>query len=121
MADIDFIRLCRRANLPPPRQQSIRVVDGRRRNLDAEWLRADGTRVVAEVDGAQHLTPEHWLDDMDRQNEIMLDGTVVAAPYPGRCASTLLGASGILPGPWTCHPRSCQWIRATRDAKPLTR
>jgi len=83
LADIDFIRLCRRANLPPPRQQSIRVVDGRRRYLDAEWLRADGTRVVAEVDGAQHLTPEHWLDDMDRQNEIMLDGTVVAAPYPG--------------------------------------
>lgn len=77
LAEIDFIRLCRRADLPPPRQQSIRVVGGRRRYLDAEWVRADGTRVVAEVDGAQHLSPDQWLDDMDRQNEIMLDSTIM--------------------------------------------
>lgn len=77
LAEIDFIRLCRQADLPAPRQQVIRLVGGRRRYLDAEWLRADGVRVVAEVDGGQHRELVHWQADMDRQNEITLDGSVV--------------------------------------------
>lgn len=77
LAEIDFIRVCRRANLPEPERQAVRVVGGRRRYLDAEWLRSDGVRVVAEVDGGQHRETTTWRADMDRQNEITLDGSIV--------------------------------------------
>lgn len=78
LSEIDFVRLCRRFRLPPPRQQVIRVeFDGRRRFLDAEWTRGDGQTVAAEVDGAVHLSPRRWWDDQARQNELVLAGTVV--------------------------------------------
>lgn len=77
LSEIDFARLCRRHRLPPPRRQAVRVEpDGRRRYLDAEWRRADGRRVVAEVDGAVHLSPRRWWDDQLRQNEVVLDGSI---------------------------------------------
>jgi len=78
LSEIDLVRLCRRAGLPPPKQQAIRVEsDGRRRYLDAEWRLPDGRIVVAEVDGAVHLAPRRWFDDQLRQNEIVLGGAVV--------------------------------------------
>ena len=53
MSEIDFVRLCRHAGLPAPTRQAVRVEPGgRRRYLDAEWVRSDGRRVVVEVDGA---------------------------------------------------------------------
>jgi hypothetical protein len=78
LSEIDFVRLCRRNGLPRPQQQVVRTEpDGRRRYLDAEWLRGDGRRVVVEVDGALHLAPRRWFDDQLRQNELMLDGALV--------------------------------------------
>ena len=78
LSEIDFARLCRRHGLPEPRRQSVRVdAAGRRRYLDAEWVRADGRRVVAEVDGAVHLVPRRYWDDMERANELVLDGRLV--------------------------------------------
>jgi len=78
LSEIDFARLCRRAGLPEPERQAVRVApSGRRRYLDAEWLRTDGIRVVAEVDGAVHLLPRAYWDDMSRANELVLDGRVV--------------------------------------------
>ena len=78
LSEIDFVRLCRRHRLPAPRQQSIRMDrSGRRRYLDAEWILADGRRVVAEVDGAVHLAPRRWFDDQHRQNELTLSGSTV--------------------------------------------
>ena len=82
LSEIDFVRLCRRNGLPRPTQQVVRVEpDGRRRYLDAEWLLADGRRVVVEVDGAVHLAPRTWFDDQLRQNEVSLSGAVVLR-YP---------------------------------------
>lgn len=82
LSEIDFVRLCRRNGLPPPRQQAVRVErNGRRRYLDAEWLRFDGRRLVCEIDGALHLTPRRWFDDQLRQNEIVLSGSLVLR-YP---------------------------------------
>lgn len=103
LSEIDFIRLCRRFGLPPPHQQVLRVEpSGRRRYLDAEWVRADGRRVVAEVDGAVHLLPRRYWDDMDRGNELTLDGRVVLrfATYalraePERVAEQLSRALGL--------------------------
>ncbi len=73
MSEIDFVRVCRRAGLPAPTRQAVRVEPGgRRRYLDAEWTRADGRRVVVEVDGALHLSPRRWWDDQLRQNELVI-------------------------------------------------
>lgn len=78
LSEIDFVRLCRRNHLPTPQQQRLRVDSGgRRRYLDASWLRADGRLVVVEVDGALHLSPRRWWDDQLRQNELMLADALV--------------------------------------------
>ena len=78
LSEIDFSRLCRRFGLPEPVRQAVRQEpSGRRRYLDAEWRRADGKRVVAEVDGALHLAARRWWDDQLRQNELAIAGDVV--------------------------------------------
>jgi len=78
MNEIDFGRLCRRVGLPEPVRQAVRVEpSGRRRYLDAEWIRGDGRRVVAEVDGALHLSPRRCWDDQLRQNELVIADDIV--------------------------------------------
>jgi hypothetical protein len=78
LSEIDLARLCRRAGLPEPIRQAVRVTpDGGRRYLDAEWRRRDGRRVVAEVDGALHLVPTRWWADQLRQNELVLADDLV--------------------------------------------
>ena len=78
LSEIDFMRLCRAYRLPRPVHQAVRCgPGGRRRYLDAEWIRADGRRVVAEVDGALHLEPLNWIDDQLRQNEVSLSDSIV--------------------------------------------
>jgi len=78
LSEIDFVRLCRRAGLPPPQQQCVRrEPSGRRRYLDATWRRRDGLLVIVEVDGALHLTAKRWWDDQIRQNELALADALV--------------------------------------------
>ncbi len=77
LSEIDFIQLCRAARLPLPHRQAIRLLGGRRRYLDAEWVRRDGRTVVAEVDGALHLAAPRWYADQLRQNEVTLSGSLV--------------------------------------------
>jgi hypothetical protein len=78
LSEIDFARLCRRYRLPPPERQAVRVEpSGRRRYLDALWVRVDGRTVAAEVDGAVHLVARRWWDDQLRQNELSLGGAMV--------------------------------------------
>jgi len=70
LLEIDFVKLARRAGLPPPRRQAIRIDNsGRRRYLDADF-----DTFAVEVDGAVHLRPQTWWDDMARQNAIVLTG-----------------------------------------------
>ncbi|MGH8890051.1 MAG: DUF559 domain-containing protein [Acidothermaceae bacterium] len=70
LAEIDFTRLARRAGLPPPIRQSVRLDRyGRRRYIDVDF----GTFVV-EVDGGIHLRPMNAWDDARRQNELVLGG-----------------------------------------------
>jgi hypothetical protein len=78
LAEIDLGRLAAKAGLPPPdRQRARRDPDGRPRYLDAEFRLPDGTLLVVEVDGRGHLWVERWIDDLDRQNEIVIEGRVV--------------------------------------------
>ncbi|MGN6605512.1 MAG: hypothetical protein ACTHMS_00685 [Jatrophihabitans sp.] len=76
LSEIDFARMCRRARLPEPRRQVVRLDEaGRRRYLDALWERPDGSVFGVEVDGALHLAASHWWHDMLRQNELTIAGT----------------------------------------------
>jgi hypothetical protein len=73
LAEIDLASLARRAGLGPPRRQLLRrEPDGKVRWLDAQFDLPDGTVLVVEVDGAAHMQVESWLDDSDRQNEIVI-------------------------------------------------
>jgi hypothetical protein len=73
LSEIDFVRICRRAGLPRPDQQVVRVdAGGRRRYLDARVVRPDGRVILIEVDGAVHLRVDRWWDDQHRSNEVTL-------------------------------------------------
>jgi hypothetical protein len=75
LAEIDFGRLCRRAGLPSPLRQQVRIDgQGRRRYLDATMRRADGTEYDVEVDGAHHLEERSYWDDMTRSNDLTIGG-----------------------------------------------
>jgi hypothetical protein len=78
LSEIDFAVLCRRNRLPAPIRQAVRLdSSGRRRYLDASWLRRDGRLVVVEVDGALHLSPKQWWSDQHRQNELVLGEAMI--------------------------------------------
>jgi hypothetical protein len=70
LSEIDFVKLARKAGVPPPIRQSIRHDSaGRRRYLDVDF----GTFAV-EVDGGLHLhAPTYWADAR-RQNDLVLGG-----------------------------------------------
>jgi len=67
-AEIDVGRCASLAGLPPPIRQAFRYDRaGRRRWLDADF---DGFSV--EIDGAAHLKPLSYWDDMERQNDLII-------------------------------------------------
>jgi very-short-patch-repair endonuclease len=72
LAEIDFVELCHRHDLPQPSLQVVRHdAAGRRRDLDAlfeQW------RVHVEIDGGQHLDARQAWSDMRRQNELWIAG-----------------------------------------------
>lgn len=73
LAEIDLGPLAYRAGLPPPRRQVLRrEPNGKIRYIDVEFDLPDGTVLAVEIDGAMHLRPLSWWDDMDRQNEIVI-------------------------------------------------
>ena len=88
LSELDVAKLCRRAGLAcPDRQRVRRDRAGRRRYLDCEWTLCNGTVVVLEVDGAHHMSVEHWWRDMERERQVVLSGRVVL-----RCSSVELKA-----------------------------
>lgn len=77
VSETDFTDLCRRYGLPEPERQVVRTeAGGRRRYLDNVMRGPDGREVVVEVDGALHLLPRTYWDDMSRDNELVIDGKV---------------------------------------------
>lgn len=72
LAELDFLGLLRRAGLPEPSRQVVRRdAAGRRRYLDV-WF--EPWRVHVEIDGGQHLDPRTAWADMQRQNDLWVDG-----------------------------------------------
>jgi hypothetical protein len=103
LSEVDLGRLSRRHGLPEPvRQAARRDKNGKRRWLDATFRRADGRLVVAEVDGAVHLLPSTYWDDMARGNEIVIRGerllrfpAIAIYLEPDRVADQLRRALGL--------------------------
>lgn len=74
-SEIHFGWICRRNGLPEPERQVVRIDgQGRRRYLDAVLRGPDGRRVIVEIDGAVHLLPARYWDDMSRDNELTIGG-----------------------------------------------
>lgn len=68
-----FSSLCRKYGLPEPLRQTRRLdAAGVWRYTDAEFTMRDGRTLTVEVDGLHHLEPLNWLNDIDRQNDLML-------------------------------------------------
>lgn len=71
-AEIDFLRLCRRARLPAPKMQVQRVDRaGATRYLDAYFAEYG---VHVEIDGAHHMDVRQWAADLKRQNDMWTRG-----------------------------------------------
>jgi len=70
MSEIDFGRLCRRYGIRKPDRQVMRNVNGRR-YLDVHF---DAEGVTVEIDGVHHTRPEVWIDDHERQNDLVIGG-----------------------------------------------
>jgi len=70
LLEIDFGRLARRAGIPAPRGQTKR----RDRAGRVRYLDADFGSFTVEVDGAVHLQPQSWWQDMQRQNDLVIRG-----------------------------------------------
>ncbi len=72
LSELDLARLVRRHRLPEPdRQSPRRDPAGRRRWLDAVW---EAARVIVEVDGIHHVDSAQYWADMDRSNDLTIDG-----------------------------------------------
>lgn len=69
----EFARICSKHRLPQPIRQSRRKDSkGKDRYIDAEFQAHDGRLIMVEIDGMQHLDPENWTEDIERQNHLML-------------------------------------------------
>lgn len=79
LAELDFVRLCRPAGVPAPLRQSVRQDNsGRRRYLDAEFpFRSGRGSFAVEIDGALHLQPRTYWEDMARSNDVTITGIPV--------------------------------------------
>lgn len=74
LGELDFAAECRRRALPEPTRQSIRQLPGRTAYLDAEF---EDFGCAVEIDGSHHLEAAQALDDMLRQNDVVIGGIAV--------------------------------------------
>ena len=71
LSELDLCALVRRFGLPEPDRQVERRDGQGRRWLDAVWHQA---RLVVEIDGRWHMDVRAWWADMERDNELTVDG-----------------------------------------------
>lgn len=74
LSELDFSADCRRRQLPVPSRQRVRELPGRVAYLDAEFTRYG---FAVEVDGSHHFEAAQTVDDMLRQNQVVITGTSV--------------------------------------------
>jgi len=78
LSEVEFLRFCRRHNLPRPTCQRRMDSRGRWRYLDATFIRpSDGVPVGVEVDGGIHLLLSVRNEDTIKDNDAILDRRLV--------------------------------------------
>jgi len=77
LSEVEFLRFCRRHNLPRPKCQARYDRQGRRRYLDAEFLRRSGRLLRVEIDGGVHLKLEVRARDTIKDNDAHIAGELV--------------------------------------------
>jgi hypothetical protein len=76
LSEVEFLRWCRRHRFPKPSMNVRLDSAGRRRYLDAQFVRPDGSVVDVEIDGGVHLNlTTRWLDTA-KDNDAVLAGRV---------------------------------------------
>ncbi|MEU8242011.1 type IV toxin-antitoxin system AbiEi family antitoxin domain-containing protein [Actinoplanes missouriensis] len=78
--EVEFVRLCRRAGLPEPARQAVRVDRAGRRRYRDVFFEPWGVHV--EIDGSQHMEVRGWYADMRSGNEVAISG-VRLLRFPG--------------------------------------
>ena len=73
LPELQMLQLLRGAGLAEPNRRQQAVRDGRY-ILDLWW---EAPRLAVEVDGGLHRMAERWWGDLDRQNEVGLDDSLV--------------------------------------------
>jgi len=81
LSELDFTRkVVRQFRLPEPSRQAGRKDEhGRQRWIDVVW---EDWKVIVEIDGGQHREALRYWDDMDRANDLTIDGYQVLR-FPG--------------------------------------
>jgi hypothetical protein len=74
LSEVAFLRWCRQHGFPEPSLQVRLDGLGRRRYLDAAFLRRDGRRVLVEIDGGVHLTLRARWEDTAKDNDAVIAG-----------------------------------------------
>jgi very-short-patch-repair endonuclease len=105
LSELDFCDLVRRFGLPEPDRQFRREDSQGRRWLDAVWERA---RLVVEIDGRWHMDARAWWADMQRDNELTIDGYRVLR-FP---------AFAVRDNPETVARQIATALRQGREASP---
>lgn len=78
LGELDFARLCRRAGLPRPSRQVLRLLPGGRVYLDACW---EDIGLAVEIDGGHHAMALNPVADALRQNDVVI-GTEMVLRVP---------------------------------------
>jgi hypothetical protein len=74
LSEVAFLRFCSRHGFPRPSLNVRCDASGRRRYLDVEFRRPDGTILRAEIDGGVHLSLAQRVRDHRHDNDDVIDG-----------------------------------------------
>lgn len=95
-----FLDAARRGGLPLPTRNVAVCIRGRRLWIDLAY---PAPRIAIEIDGkAYHVVADDWEDDLERQNDIVLDGWLVLRftaralrDAPGQCVRRVAEAIAL--------------------------
>ena len=102
----DFELIRRQLHLPRPSRQRVMQRNGRRYYLDVAW---EEYEAACEIHGMPHLEVQSWDTDLDRANDVVIEGprlvafsSFVVRHRPARVGEQLVGL--LRRGGWETNP-----------------